>query len=155
MILGAHFFYSLTYSVFAVLLYRDICFVGSEDNSMEHPHSDLIPCIGKETKSFLKVVDLKVKLDLLKVTWWLLILFILTYVVKEVTRLIHFKVHMVKQLEFWIDIAIIVMFFCTFLPGLTLQWTTGENKGPKEGNLFRVWTLGRVVGHRDARANQN
>ena len=61
--------------------------------------------------------------------------FILTYVVKEVTRLIHFKIHMLKQLEFWIDVAIIVMFFCTFLPGLTLQWTTtGEIKGPKEGN---------------------
>ena len=143
MILGAHFIYSLTYSVFAVLLYRDICFVGNEDNSMEHPHSDLIQCIAKELEPSLIVLDLKVKMDLVKVTWWLLIMFIITYVVKEVTRLIHFKIHMLKQLEFWIDVAIIVMFFCTFLPGLTLQWTTEikglkEIKGPKAGNHFLV-----------------
>ena len=107
-----HFVYSSTYSIYAILIYRDLCFV-PEDDDPDAENSDSIVChFDNDSDGMNNVRDLPRKRDLVIISWIFLCVFNILYLGKEVNRILHYGRDIFKHLEFIIDLSIITSFIC-------------------------------------------
>ena len=119
-----HFIYSSTYSLYVILLYRDLCYVPEDDDP--NGKTMTITCHFNDDPSG-KVAHLEAKRNVVIVTWYWLLIFTLLYIAKEVNRIAHFKREIFKHLEFYIDLVILLSFI--FISPWEEEWRTGNMIG--------------------------
>ena len=103
LIVASHFIYSITYSAFNVLVYKDLCVVGHVLPANESVLTEEIPCQ-------LNLESNRVKTECALTAWIFLIIFTFIYVVKEITKLAHLGIRYFRDYESVLNFLVVTSF---------------------------------------------
>ena len=104
-LLFCHLIYSMTYSAYAVLIYKTLCPATREVSLNESSVTAITECVLKfygdqKTQTYIAVT-----------CWILLILFTILHIVVTVTKIIHYRKRFVTDKEIILNTMIILSFF--------------------------------------------
>lgn len=99
-----HFIYSVTYSVYAILVFKNLCKPELLTNSTTKIFCDF----NYTNPDVSEIHDHKLKVINARLSWIFLIIFTVMYVMKECTKYAHLKCRYVLTLESWLNILVIM-----------------------------------------------
>jgi len=103
-----HLIYSVTYSVYAVLVFKNLCI----PELKAHP-GDKVTCNFTLSQSNVDITDHEAKVINAQLSWIFLIIFTILYVGKECTKFAHLKYRYVITLESWLNNLVIISVLLT------------------------------------------
>ena len=118
-LLFCHLVYSMTYSIYAVLIYKTLCPAKRELNATESSISAITECTlefyGEQEWYTRTAVG----------CWIALVLFLITYILVTVTKIIHYQKRFIYDKEIILNTLIIISFFLITFRDNPLTHTEG------------------------------
>ena len=129
LIMTCHFIYSMTFSMYAIQVYRNLCPMSIEENyyssedvtihsvttMMNHFNESVICQLNSTSGPFLKSFPFTTQANLAITAWICLIIFTIVTLIRELTELKERKKQNFYELDTWIHLFLLVTFvICSF-----------------------------------------